>query len=213
MNHITPATYGRLHSWVFSGRYPGYKSDVTEAPHGDGNWDYSKRFAHIALKYLSRYDGQGKSEMENLLYKMTDVAREAAIQIGLPPEFWPVVDDCNIRILEYGPGVVSAPHTDFDLFTLPMWRNIANGFRYVQPAPTDKILDDACDHYPGIHFGELMPLIDKVYTATAHKVLASKRYQYSAVFFVMPRLDVVLPDGRTVGEWLEPRKKRARKTA
>jgi hypothetical protein len=218
MTHIDAATYARLHSYVFSGMYPGYRPDVTEAPNGDGYWDEGKRFAHIALKYLNKYGfGRGSREMEQLLHTMTDVAVEAAVQIGLPPEYWPTIDDANIRILEYPPSAMSAQHTDFDLFTLPMWRNRPDRFKYVTPTvgdiqTGDAILDEAREHYPGIHFGELMPKIDKTYMATEHKVLPSNRHQYAAVYFAMPPLSAVLPNRQIVRNWLAERKKRSRRT-
>jgi isopenicillin N synthase-like dioxygenase len=212
MSEITPGTYTRLHEIVFSGYYPGYIPEVTEAPHGDGNWDEGKRYAHIALKYLATYDDQGADEMYRMLGEWTRDARMVAATVGLPPEFWPTIEDANIRLLEYAPGAGSAPHTDFDLFTLPMWRNLKSHFRYTEPACADPILDEVCDYAPGIHFGELMPIINpKAFKATEHKVLASSRWQYSMVYFAMPPLQETLPSGLKVADWLAERKQRSRK--
>ena len=67
-----------------------------------------------------------------------------------------------------------------------------------------------------IHFGEILELqMQGVYKATRHRVIADpeSRIQYSIVYFAIPDWETKLPDGQTVGEWLEERLKRSRKEA
>ena len=93
-----------------------------------------------------------------------------------------------------------------------MWRNIPDRFRLTREGTNGAVFDEVKGHYPGIVFGELMPLISGAYRATEHKVMPSERYQYSAIYFAMPALHRMLPGGESVGDWLKKRKQRARKS-
>ena len=63
-----------------------------------------------------------------------------------------------------------------------------------------------------IHFGEILELILSTHKATEHQVVEDKvRTQYSIVYFAIPDHNAVLPDGTTVGAWIDERISRSRK--
>ncbi len=215
--------YARLHAAVFADNYPGYRPKVVESPDGDGKWDADKRYAHVAMKYLQEYSGSEAGYLYDVLFKMIEEAVAVSVALGVPPAFWPKVEDSTLRILEYPPGATTAPHFDFDLFTLMCYRNIPENFAYCGvdlSGNSDRRLVKAQELNEQIHFGELLEIVCPAYKATRHKVIDDPhgRTQYSAVFFGIPDHDAVLPSSSllpgkmTVGEWLDERMARSRKT-
>ena len=217
---FTASDYKTISEIVFSDKepYPGYSKKTIESPNGDGKWDEDKRYAHVAKKYLKRYQNPfKKGTLNDFLNTAHNKALEIAIELGVPREFWPDLQDSTLRILEYEPGAITHTHVDFDLFTLMCYRNIPDDFQYDQ--------SEADSSHPGIvranelnrqiHFGEIMELIIPEYKATPHKVIADPlgRSQYSIVYFTIPNHDVVLPNGTTVGAFIGERKPRSRKEA
>lgn len=212
---LTTSDYHTLYTTVFNpaNNYPGYRPGIIEAPAGNSEWDTGKHYAHISMKYLAAYGGLGMYHMERLLVDWTNYAKEVAINLGLPMKWWPHLDDSTIRILAYPAGTTTARHTDFDLFTLPMYRNITDTYE-AELGNNPSFVN--VDQFNQLHYGELMELINPVaWQATEHEVHAEPhgRTQYSAVFFAMPRLDLTLPSGLLVQEWLDDRKLRSRKEA
>ncbi len=217
---ISQYDYQTLYNAVFTDVYPGYIPTAQEAPHGDGVWDTGKRYAMIAMKYLSKYDGRDAWFMEELLNECVANAVSVAIDLGIPQKYWPDIQDSSIRVLEYPAFSLSAPHTDFDLFTMMLYRNRMENFEYTYEltkhstgkSRSAALLGDMKKTHPGLHFGELMELINpSAYVATKHEVTATPLTQYSCIFFAMPRLDVHLPDGMLIADWLKERKGRSRR--
>lgn len=207
---FTDNDYNNIADFAFSSNNSGYKPKVIESPNGDGIWDTDKKYAHIAPKYLKEL-----SFFEN--YDFTPVwyynkALEEAINIcnylNIPKQFWPSKNS-TMRILKYPPGSTTAPHTDFDLFTLSIFRNEIDTFKYLD-VEDDYLLAMAKSISPGIHFGEIMTEINGA-KATRHEVIASSKEQKSIVFFAVPDHDSILPSGITVGKWLAERESRSRK--
>jgi hypothetical protein len=191
---------------LLNDKYPGYSIPGTERAdtYAPGGYHY----AHIAEKYLQQcdtVDGQPLfreevTVMRNMLKDLTKVARRYAVSWGVPLEFLPTLEDSTLRLLYYPPGTYIAEHTDFNLFTVNLWRSDSAYYRHddehhIAPADT--------------HIGEIWgQLIGE--PATLHWTDKSAVAQYSAVFFAMPPLDAVLPDGTTVRAWLDERKRRSR---
>lgn len=213
---FTISDYRTLSEIVFQDNYPGYRKNVIESPNGDGNWDDKKRYAHVAAKYLEEY----KPEVEEMaqildvyLNLANDKATEVAISLGVPKAFWPDAQYSALRILEYPPGSISNPHVDFDLFTLMCYRNIPKLFEYTNPR-ISVALEEANKLNQQIHFGEILELLLPTHKATEHRVVADEyRTQYSIVYFSIPNHEAVLPNGTTVGAWIDERIERSRKEA
>jgi hypothetical protein len=114
------------------------------------------------------------------------------------------------------PGSGSAEHTDFDLFTVNLWRSTPEDHEQIV------IHDGGCYGpepvwEPGareFHIGELGELVG-LGPATPHRVPARPYVQKSIVYFAMPDHDTWLPLEAcpTVGEWLKERMARSRVTA
>lgn len=198
--------------------YPGYRPHIVEAPNGDGTLDAEKRYAHVATKYLRGYQGEGAAEMGNVLVRCQVEALRVHAALGLPEAWAPDLDASALRILEYPPGATSARHTDFDLFTLVAYRDPYPGGLVRDPDPQFGFerLKWGDTISPGIHFGELYEL-GGFGAATPHEVhavgagFAEDRIpgvtdveQFSAVYFALPRHDLVLPDGRRLGPETKP---------
>jgi isopenicillin N synthase-like dioxygenase len=228
---FTTQDYLNLHEIVFSINYPGYRPNVVEAPNGDGNKDDLKRYAHVSTKWIKAYKEQNRDnpkveDIEELLYEyLSDahgLARHMAIEIGVPKEYWPVLENSALRVLEYTPDATTAPHKDFDLFTLMLYRNHPQYFKYLsranepgwdanKSAERGRMLKNAQALNAQVHFGEILEEINPVWEATKHEVVASKGpTQYSIVYFAIPSHEAVLPSGITVGKWLEERIARSR---
>lgn len=217
MSILDSGEYIRLHSAVFREGYPGYKPNVVESPDGDGKWDAEKHYAHVAAKYLENYDGLDSKYLSSILSKLTNEARFIALALDVPRAFWPTRKYSALRILEYPPRATAAPHTDFDLFTLMCYRNSPENFVYCDvdlSGNSDRYLTEANKLNEQIHFGEILEIICTKYKATRHQVVADPqdRTQYSAVFFGIPDHAQMLPTGITVGEWIDERISRSRKT-
>lgn len=181
-----------LFDWAFSSNNPGYRPTVVELPHGDGRADTGKRYAHIS----SRYGLQGAPDSASeLWYSCLREARELTAKRDLPS---PDPAECCLRVLEYPAGAGSEAHTDFDLLTINVWR-----------APVEGLLVPARHHAGRVHFGELSPMFEGP-EATWHAVAPLPVPQRSIVLFVLPSRDTLLPDGQTVGQWLDERKARSR---
>lgn len=221
---LTATDYKTISDIVFTKEYPGYRPDVVESPNGDGKWDTDKRYAHISTKYLGPTVLYSQTLLD-FLHTAHHKAEQVAVELGIPKAFWPVMNYSAMRILEYPPGATTHPHTDFDLFTLMMYRNLPHCFRYLHPKHGEFIEDEALvskmlnlknanQLNKQIHFGELMEIINpKAYIATPHEVVVDQfdRTQYSIVYFAIPDERAVLPTGQTVGDWLTERKERSRK--
>jgi hypothetical protein len=235
---FTAADYARIHSIVFSPDYPGYKPEVVESPNGDGVKDTEKRYAHVAAKYLDQYLHQPRDTermkteqtdnyhlLSDYLSKAHNLALEVAIKIGVPKPFWPVKKYGALRVLEYNEKATTAPHKDFDLFTLMLYRNLPEYFKYVDLVngkttygdfavlkSSQKLLKSAQELNAQVHFGEILEEIDpKAYKATPHEVVASEGpWQYSCVYFCIPDHEAKLPSGVIVGQWLQERMSRSR---
>jgi hypothetical protein len=192
----------RLFDFAFGPTNPGYRPQVVESPDGDGVWDAQKRFAHVAPKY-------GLGPMHGLYERAFALARDVCIDLGIPPQFHPGPDS-TIRVLDYPPGATTAPHADWNLLTLSLYRDTLDPFRYLS-GESEPTLADARKVWPGIHFGYLMADITGI-EPTRHEVVATKERQRSVVFFVVPSHTAVLHCGLTVGAWLDDMKTRARKT-
>ncbi len=203
--------FDALSSLVFRPGYPGYKPNVVEAPNGDGKLDTDKRYSHVAIKYIRGGPGAALSEIEYLVLHSTLTrchveALRVHDALGLPEAWAPDLDASALRILEYPPGATSARHTDFDLFTLVAYRDPFPG-GLVRHEPEHRFEDFGKPSLgfaegvsPGIHFGELYEL-GGFGRATPHEVGAIddgsscitsvKLPQFSAVYFALPRHDLV----------------------
>lgn len=208
---ITAGDYAAIHHIVFSPDYPGYRPNVVESPNGDANWDTEKRYSHIALKYLEQYEDEARRDMlTSYLVEAHNKALEVARMIGVPDAFMPDIRYGALRILDYPPGAVTHPHKDFDLFTLMLYRNQPDKFKYLSGEPAFHIQTMSKQ----IHYGEILEMVMPEHRATEHEVEAvteGEPHQHSAVYFTIPDHATVLPSGETVGEWLDERMGRSRK--
>jgi hypothetical protein len=181
---MTAHEFGKLAAMLFDKDWPGL-GKRQEGRHGD------TRYSHAALKYMNqaRRGGQDPQVLQLIhaaWQKAFLRACELAVEMGLP---LPDGDDSTLRILEYAPGASFDEHTDFCLFTVNLFRNYPNG-----GIPDTEV-----------HIGQLGAMYG--YDPTPHSVHPREwGYQYSAVFFAMPRLDLVLPNGRTVRQQVEMQK-------
>jgi hypothetical protein len=202
---FTEAEYEEIAGHAFRGDYAGYRPAVQESPNGDGVWDEGKRYAHVATKYsplpdLMRYFNRAYFE-----------ARRVCSRLDVPRRLYPDPDQCCLRILDYPPGAGSATHTDFDLFTLQLYRDQPEGFvRQRGDSPSEKAgswREDDDQVSAGIHWGE-MAEVAGFRRATPHFVQPLDVRQRSIVFFVLPCSDAPLI---TAGEWLAERYARSRR--
>ncbi len=240
---FTASDYAKLSSIVFSPDYPGYKPNVVESPNGDGKKDDLKRYAHVSEKYLTQFTYRAPNYSDSRNYwrlnavrcndikllsdyldQAHDLSLQVAVTLGVPKPFWPVKKYGALRVLEYDGNAVTNPHTDFDLFTLMLYRNDESCFRYLEnsvnehrPAPVKTLehrrsLKKAQELNSQVHFGEILEEIDsKSFRADDHEVVASNGpWQYSCVYFSIPDWESVLPSGVTVGTWIDERIKRSR---
>ena len=183
--------YDVLHSIVFSTStpYPGYRPEVVEAPAGDAaRRDVGKRYAHIATKYLAKYDGHPAyhSLLERALVRAHGRAVQVALRLGVPSEYMPSYEHGALRVLEYPPNVgASHVHLDSDLFTLNCYRNV----------PNESLGRRA------VHVGRLGELLG-IGPAYPHSVDPLPVTQHSIVYFAIPPHAAVLSSGETVGDWV-----------
>ncbi len=202
---FTAADYAVLHALVFRSDYPGYKPDVIESPNGDAAaLDAGKRYAHVATKYLDQlpedtgmYPHNRKHLLHNALHYAWRHALKVADSLCVPYEFMPSYAHGALRVLEYPAGEGGHVHTDFDLFALNLYRNVAN---------------------PGLstlggreyHMGEIGAMLPGLGAAEPHHVTPLSVAQHSLIYFAIPDHAAVLPSGETVGEWLQERISRSR---
>lgn len=215
MNELT---YRVLHSLVFQPMYPGYRPTVRELPNGDGKVDVDKKYAHVAEKYIKDFnDLEGRMMLDNFLDHAHVKALQVAKALNVPTEFMPKREFGALRILDYPPGAISNLHTDFDLFTIMVYRDqpecfVAHDHSVIaSDADLDRELRvlNAREINKQLHLGEIGELIG-LGKATPHEVIASPTTQHSVVYFAIPDHKAVLPTGQTVGEWLEERMARSR---
>jgi isopenicillin N synthase-like dioxygenase len=214
---FTQFDYEDLHQLVFRDNYAGYKSAVKEIPNGDGRVDADKKYAHVALKYLTDENWATRERLVWYLKRAHAVAEQVAALIELPKEFWPDIRYGALRVLDYPPGAVSNKHLDFDLYTLMLFRDQPDRFQAEKvDAP---VLVKIHTLNPQAHLGELGTEIG-LGPATPHEVLASETRQRSIVYFAIPDHDSVLPAGGSgpnprpepikVRDWLNERMARSR---
>lgn len=201
---FTKNDYDALAAIVFRPEYPGNATarGVVEAPNGDGKLDAQKRYAHVAVKYLRQMGDAGMTWGQQIrLMGFLDRAHDEAVRVarhsGLIPEaYMPSYEHGALRVLEYPVGVGGEPHTDFDLFTLNLYRDVSN-----PGLPPDLV-----------HMGEIGELVG-CGPATPHRVDPLPTPQHSIVYFAIPDHAAVLPTGVTVGEWIAERIARSRVVA
>jgi hypothetical protein len=196
-------------------RYPGYRPAVREAPNGDGKVDTEKRFLHVALKY------KPPAWAEAYLARAHWEASKVAEALGVRKEYFPLPADGTLRVLEYPPGAGSAEHTDFDLFTVLLWRSTPNDLELLDDCRHHN--DDARAINPHLHIGEIGELAG-LGPATPHRVQGRSYVQKSIVYFAMPDHAAELPNPvtfpatetrqqvtvHTVGQWVAERIARSR---
>lgn len=212
--------YDTLASIVFRPEYPGYKPNVQELPNGDGKVDV-KRYAHIAPKYLPGFgSGRDRVLLLRALIRAHEVAEAVYDALGGPQAFRPDIRYGALRVLSYPANTgMSHRHTDFDLFTIPLFRDqpesfvryFAEGADSFEQSEAFKIADEMA---PGVHLGELGQAIG-LGPATPHEVLAHAEGQLSAVYFAIPNWDAKMPgfnsnEQMTVKSWLNERMARSR---
>lgn len=185
---FTTADYAALAAIVFRDDYPGFATarGIIESPNGDGARDSGKRYSHVAWKYLEQLpdDFRGGATLEMYLHRAWIRSLEIATLLGVPEKFRPSHKGC-LRVLEYPAGTgASAVHTDMDLFTLNLYRNVPN------PG-----LPNTPD---GVFLGELGEMIG-LCPATPHRVDPLPVVQQSLAYFAMPDHAAVLPSGETAG--------------
>lgn len=204
--------YAYLVHLLFRDDWPGYTPDVVESPNGDGSRDDGKRYAHVNEEDLAAAPAELSAAVRPLFDRARAKADIVAKDIGAPP----LGPKSTMRVLYYPPGAGSARHTDFDLFTIPLFRDPVKGFEFLPyelQGAAANISGTASTRrrkrHPGMHMGELWSKIKGDY-ACPHRVRPLDVEQRSIVFFAMPELSLELPSGSTVGEWLEERIARSR---
>lgn len=200
---FSAADYDTLAAIVFRPDYPGYATarGVVESPNGDGALDTQKRYSHVATKYIHNgLDAEGNQDLTLAEYTLLQYLRRAhehamhmAAEMDAPFDFAPSFEHGALRVLEYPAGATSAEHTDFDLFTLNLYRNVPN-----PGLPVGEV-----------HMGELGELLGMGH-ATPHSVAPMTVVQQSLIYFAIPDHSAVLPSGQTVGEWIAERMNRSR---
>lgn len=228
--------------------YAGYKPNVAEAPNGDtrecrdcgGEGAYQSwpnlpthtcpacagtgrvpnvappttRYLHVAPKYAP--PPWAMAYLARAHYEACRVAEA----LGVPATYYPRVADGTLRVLDYDVGGSQPEHTDFDLFTIVLYRSTLADLERRQDARV-RGLAEAEVISPGLHIGELGELVG-LGPATPHRVPARPYAQQSIVYFAMPDHAARLPcpssakraesgePGDTVGTWLAARIARSR---
>ncbi len=198
--------YDTLRELTFAPDYP--HKPKPEIPNGDGLVDSGKQYRHVAMKYLNEdRDGERALRLYGYLKRAHALALDVAQAFGLPPSAWPVMGACALRVLEYPAGVGGHRHTDFDLFTLSLYRSHPEALEIDRPAGLLPVAVQALN--PGCHRGELLQELS-VTLADPHSVLPQPEPQQSLVYFSLPSHDLQLPSGLTIGQWLAERYARSR---
>lgn len=188
--------YDTLRELTFAPDYP--HKPKPEIPNGDGLVDTGKQYRHVAMKYLMKASYRYQRALLPYLMRAHDLSLQVAAAFGLPREAWPKLNACALRVLEYPAGVGGHRHTDFDLFTLNLWRNPPKALRTTAPLLR-----------PEVHVGELCEMLG-VGKACEHWVEPCAEAQQSLVYFALPNPELVLPSGLTAGAWLAERYARSR---
>lgn len=202
--------YNMLHDLVFKEGYPGYKPNVTEIPNGDGKMDADKRYAHIADKYLEACDERVHPEALQIMLYCLERCHQLSLQVAealkIPTKYMPVRKFGALRVLEYPIGAGSNLHTDFNLFTLLLYRTDKAAFITVG---NDEVPAEARALNEQLHLGGLGQEIG-LGTAMTHGVLPLEKVQHSIVYFSLPDWAAELPSGLLVGDWVQERMARSR---
>jgi hypothetical protein len=202
---LNATDYKLLHALTFAPDYPHKPKD--EIPNGDGKVDAGKRYRHVAMKYLEQDSNSSRvATLSHYLHRAHDIALEVAVAFGLPQAAWPKLEACALRVLEYPAGVGGHLHTDFDLFTLSLYRSHPAALCIDRPS----LLPSAvADLNPGCHRGELLEAL-QLADADPHSVRAEAEAQRSIVYFALSAPELELPSGQTAGAWLAERYARSR---
>lgn len=184
----------------------------------------AKRFLHVAPKY------DPPAWAVAYLARAHWEACRVAEALNVPAAYYPRVADGTLRVLEYPAGAGTAEHTDFNLFTIVLWRStpgdlvIKRTWQETQvPAEWESRRIDGARLSPGLHIGELGELVG-LGPATPHRVPARPYTQKSLIYFALPSHSAELPrpvtfeaqgglarvTAHTVGQWLAARKARSR---
>ncbi len=202
--HFNASEYAELHGLVFREDYP--HKPPAEIPNGDGKVD-SKRYRHVALKYLP---GFGTARERNALIAYLTYAHECAELVAdalaVPAAFRPDLRYGALRVLEYAPCDFSHEHTDFNLYTLALYRDRPECFH--RGAEWTDIPTAALALNRGLHLGQLGEAVG-LGSATRHSVSASAETQHSIVYFAIPDHDAPI-GAATVRLWLNERMARSR---
>ncbi len=191
------------------GGYAGYKPSEKEAPNSDGRVDAAKRYLHVALKY------NPPDWARDFLAVAHFAACEIAERIGVPDAFMPRVENGTLRVLEYPAGSGTVEHTDFDLFTVNLWRSTPEDHERHEPDGPYYDARWVPGRGQGWHTGRIGELVG-LGPATPHRVPARDYSQRALVYFAMPAMAARFPNEvrvadaagemrtvRTVKEWLD----------
>jgi len=201
--------YRMLHGIVFQSDYPGYRPSVRELPNGDGYVDDGKQYAHVAAKYLTpTYCAKWPLRaryLDGVLDEAHSLATRVAQALRVPARLMPSRQYSALRVLEYPAGAGSHEHTDFDLFTLMLYRDQPSKFLsdWHEMPESVRALNAQC------HLGEIAEMAG-IGRATKHRVSPSDRPQHSIVYFAIPNHDAPVPGTQTIGQWLDERMTRSR---
>jgi isopenicillin N synthase-like dioxygenase len=205
---FTATDYDTLRELTFAPDYP--HKPKPEIPNGDGLVDAGKQYRHVAMKYLEQdSDGSRVATLSHYLHRAHNLALEVAVAFGLPQAAWPKLEACALRVLEYPAGVGGHLHTDFDLFTLSLYRSQPEALCIDRPE--GPLPAAVAELNPGCHRGELLhELSVGTCLADPHSVRAEAEAQRSIVYFALPAPELELPSGQTAGAWLAERYARSR---
>lgn len=167
--------------------YAGYRPAMREAPNSDEVVDEGKRFLHVALKY------DPPPWAIPFLARAHFEACRIAERIGVPDAFMPRVENGTLRVLDYPIGAGTAEHTDFDLFTVNLWRSTPTDHEQEETRGLDSDAKRWTTGAPEWHMGRLGELVGLGH-ATPHRVPARPYAQKAIVYFAMPAMGAVLPD-------------------
>jgi hypothetical protein len=197
-----------LLSSLFRNGYPGYRPNVIEKPNSDAAVDAEKRYLHVARKYLPPIWAQAWLARAHF-----DACVIAEALAALPPAFYPKTENSTLRVLDYPAGAGTAEHTDFDLFTVNLWRSTPEDHEQKDARFDVHDADGWSIGAPAFHVGRIGEMVG-LGPSVPHRVPARDYEQKAIVYFAMPGNDVVFPEGiidpqtgvywggKTVGEWV-----------
>jgi hypothetical protein len=195
--------------------YGGYKPTVREAPNSDGTVDVGKRYLHVNIKY------NPPDWAVPFLARAHFEACKIAEALHVPDAFYPRVENGTLRVLDYPVGAGTVEHTDFDLFTVNLWRNTPSDVEQKSPDHPDwRTSEQWTTGAPAYHMGRIGELVG-LGPATPHRVPGRPYMQKALIYFAMPAMNATFPrrlyenvdafqkgefsawSGRTVREWLD----------